>query len=924
MERNEKVRKEDSFIYLATNKKIVIPIIQRDYAQGRNDPKAIVVRTRLIDEWINILIHDNLRMDFNYIYGNESEDIFYPVDGQQRLTSLYLLHWYLAHSTNHAAEIEKWQFDYKTRNSASEFFAFLRDAEKSQMLYDILFSDLSENEKTKNIKNEKWYKSKWENDPTVVSCINFLCMLSGKLNKYKESLHSFWERLNDEEKPGVYFTCLNECDNEYAEIDAAKKYTRMNARGKRLTNFENLKAMIDEIEMRYVKELDYRDPNDIEDITNTISWAYDRIYIDKFYQCIHGESLMEKTKAINNETEKWFRLIYYVYALRYNREIPADIVYGDSSDSYDNVIYKISQERIIDKTITKYLYMIKSVCELLCNSGHELAYRYSDFLLDDIRKRQKAIAFVIFVSELWTPQNKECDNVRLLSNWHEFEDMLDDLSFEEWTNNYDSMVIAIVLKMVEGIKSTKSNSVNEYFICNDFEDNNPFKDIITLLDMKCRILERKIKSKLINDGLVDKNLLNKVYVGKRRWGYLYHLCGYLDDWSINDWSNRPQWSDRTIYDYMKLIISYDSIDRMLEPYNARLIYAYASQYDVENQRLSDENCINKCNNEHIWSNSFLKWMDEEYNELEDKKSKQLNHLRTMMNLLLEYKKENHLDNTDIMEHYAKFIRSYFEKNDSYEKCWLRFAVKYTKGGNELLSSELELDNGIVKLKQVPIILKVYLQEMGYVFNEKISLIKNFNRKCTYFIESADRIPYFNINQVCTFAPDINDTGKYRHTLINEDGWDLSGNVVSRNMDLSFRTFLDFSKIGCAIKNQFLSIDFMQGEYKLSIYELGDVRSGKIVVNIQEATIDKNTLEQVEAEIKRWKTLFTEVKEYPKIDSNYNKWIELWNDEYEMAFGNEFNLGTATFEKQGGQRPRKIWSEIFDIPSLAWVKKQELI
>lgn len=222
MERNEKVRKEDSFIYLATNKKIVIPIIQRDYAQGRNDPKAIVVRTRLIDEWINILIHDNLRMDFNYIYGNESEDIFYPVDGQQRLTSLYLLHWYLAHSTNHAAEIEKWQFDYKTRNSASEFFAFLRDAEKSQMLYDILFSDLSENEKTKNIKNEKWYKSKWENDPTVVSCINFLCMLSGKLNKYKESLHSFWERLNDEEKPGVYFTCLNECDNEYAEIDAAK------------------------------------------------------------------------------------------------------------------------------------------------------------------------------------------------------------------------------------------------------------------------------------------------------------------------------------------------------------------------------------------------------------------------------------------------------------------------------------------------------------------------------------------------------------------------------------------------------------------------------------------------------------------------------------------------------------------------------
>lgn len=118
------MRREDNFQELVKNKKIIIPIIQRDYAQGRNNTKAISVRTRLIDEWIDILKDPNLRMDFNYIYGNETGDVFYPVDGQQRLTSLYLLHWYLAMATNNTDEIDEWQFDYKTRNSASEFFSF--------------------------------------------------------------------------------------------------------------------------------------------------------------------------------------------------------------------------------------------------------------------------------------------------------------------------------------------------------------------------------------------------------------------------------------------------------------------------------------------------------------------------------------------------------------------------------------------------------------------------------------------------------------------------------------------------------------------------------------------------------------------------------------------------------------------------------
>ena len=195
------MRREDNFQELVKNKKIIIPIIQRDYAQGRNNTKAISVRTRLIDEWIDILKDPNLRMDFNYIYGNETGDVFYPVDGQQRLTSLYLLHWYLAMATNNTDEIDEWQFDYKTRNSASEFFSFLRDDDKSVALFEILHSDNTESDKQESVRNESWFKTKWENDPTVVSCLNFLCMLSGKLSSYEDQFAVFWASLNDTSCP---------------------------------------------------------------------------------------------------------------------------------------------------------------------------------------------------------------------------------------------------------------------------------------------------------------------------------------------------------------------------------------------------------------------------------------------------------------------------------------------------------------------------------------------------------------------------------------------------------------------------------------------------------------------------------------------------------------------------------------------------
>lgn len=89
---------------------VVIPMVQRDYAQGRTTDDVTRVRNRFLDAIKSHLVKsedDNDVMKMDFIYGeteqvksttaNKQEKIIVtPLDGQQRLTTLYLLHWYAA------------------------------------------------------------------------------------------------------------------------------------------------------------------------------------------------------------------------------------------------------------------------------------------------------------------------------------------------------------------------------------------------------------------------------------------------------------------------------------------------------------------------------------------------------------------------------------------------------------------------------------------------------------------------------------------------------------------------------------------------------------------------------------------------------------------------------------------------------------
>ena len=69
--------------------KITIPIIQRDYAQGRRDPDIDRVRSRFLDSLYRAVSDEPITLDF--VYGDIDENgVMTPLDGQQRLTTLFL------------------------------------------------------------------------------------------------------------------------------------------------------------------------------------------------------------------------------------------------------------------------------------------------------------------------------------------------------------------------------------------------------------------------------------------------------------------------------------------------------------------------------------------------------------------------------------------------------------------------------------------------------------------------------------------------------------------------------------------------------------------------------------------------------------------------------------------------------------------
>lgn len=212
---------------------IVIPQIQRPYAQGRTDGICTYIRNTFLDEiFENLTSSEDVILDLNFIYGiikpNNDEYKLILLDGQQRLTTLFLLYWYIV---NAELDIDDEQciftreclsrFVYETRTTSTVFCQELSS-------YKVDFGEKTPKEV---ISKAKWYFKSFDRDSTVCAMLTMLNAIHDRYTALKE--HNLFGRL---QRLQFYVKSLG-VFNLSEEL-----YIKMNARGLQLSPFENFKA----------------------------------------------------------------------------------------------------------------------------------------------------------------------------------------------------------------------------------------------------------------------------------------------------------------------------------------------------------------------------------------------------------------------------------------------------------------------------------------------------------------------------------------------------------------------------------------------------------------------------------------------------------------------------------------------------------
>ena len=226
--------------------KVVIPVIQRDYAQGRKGKEFL--RKSFLTQIKKSLEDPNNKTTLDFIYGNLENDSFLPLDGQQRLTTLWLVYWYVSLRAGMLSsdEIRKKleRFSYQTRASSCEFCKAICN-EKNLTNFEEYRKFNPKNTIADFIKSQTWFFSSWNQDPTINSMLRTIGGDNDNLEDNIEVLfkdadfEDFSEKLYSENAPIDFeLMIINSKDLPMSD----DLYIKMNARGKALTNFENFKA----------------------------------------------------------------------------------------------------------------------------------------------------------------------------------------------------------------------------------------------------------------------------------------------------------------------------------------------------------------------------------------------------------------------------------------------------------------------------------------------------------------------------------------------------------------------------------------------------------------------------------------------------------------------------------------------------------
>ncbi len=306
------------------DRKIIIPDMQRDYCWGDNvygEKKNEDLVTKFSESLFDVFSEnkENKEVQLGMIYAYESPDNHIQLcDGQQRITTLYLLMGLLHKKTNNNSLKDCLISTFEWENDDKE--CRLQYAIRESTLYflnDLVDNCFINNQEIKTIKEQSWYFKEYDLDPTIQSMIKALVIIEKELaNKTPQYLDVFSTFLM-KNLTFLYFDMQNRDRGE-------DMFVIINTTGEPLTPTDNLKPILlsDFNDPKFSAEWEKRETyfwknkkqNEVEadnGVNDFLTWYLKIVKQDDKFELINffkKQSKEQKEKALT-EIEKYFNKI---------------------------------------------------------------------------------------------------------------------------------------------------------------------------------------------------------------------------------------------------------------------------------------------------------------------------------------------------------------------------------------------------------------------------------------------------------------------------------------------------------------------------------------------------------------------------------------------------------------------------------------
>lgn len=549
---------------------IYVPEFQRNYLQGDDSKESIKdKRDRLLKDIFECIESQSKSIDLGFIYGRVEQSykgkLFYPYDGQQRLTTLYFLYLLIYFKYKKYDEINsiKEKLSYQTRISTNRFIesflSWILDSKEKDNIYNDFWNKDGKNLKGFIMSQDWFMMTEWNYDVSIINMLSIIVEISRRVKNLGDitNIVNFIDK--DENNPFqfdfIYVDDISKSDDLYIKI---------NARGKALSPFENLKSDIDEY------------------------WSNeDKTKLDaEWTEYVWNQLDVNDKNKEKSFDDSFFNLLSNIFYLQY-------LIGLDQQDINDKNLFEI--ENKYKKGIVDKEWFTQNLC---CDSPYQMISSFLDAMTGSFKsikdkqiesvnrkifglgdnqnnigqnKIDRADLFEVFVyyysvSSLFRKNDMEFTDKRNLLN--EIETVTNRIIENQrpYLDSPTNLVKALKSVKVLIDNSIESHGVYKFFLSID----NDTKESIRNGLMKEQVEEEILKAKLIDKDSRYVDLFDKSYKelkNKGQLGFIFYLV-----------TNNNSLSKIGIED-----VSYESFDKTLKQILS--IQSYTGDFISSNEKI---------------------------------------------------------------------------------------------------------------------------------------------------------------------------------------------------------------------------------------------------------------------------------------------------------------------------------------------------